>query len=162
MGYTHYWERPSVLPRPEFIAAVADCRRLCAAIGVPLAGADGTGQPTFNDNEICFNGRGEESYEAFVVKRLIVPRPSPEQITNDRASDFCKTNYLPYDLCVQGCLIVLSDHLGQAIFAVDSDGTSGQWNAARDACQRVLGYGGDWGCGKLAPLTPPPTTSAAG
>jgi hypothetical protein len=57
MGYTHYWERPAGLPRPPFAAAVADCRRLCAALAVPLGDAGGVGRPTFNADEICFNGR---------------------------------------------------------------------------------------------------------
>ena len=36
MGYTHYWERPQVLPRPQFVAAGDDCRRMCAALNIPL------------------------------------------------------------------------------------------------------------------------------
>ena len=56
MGYTHYWERPKVLPRPQFVAAVKDCRRLCTALNIPLGDAHGEGQPTFTHAEICFNG----------------------------------------------------------------------------------------------------------
>ena len=78
-----------------------------------------------------------------------------EQAQDGWCRGCCKTSYRPYDLCVQGCLIVLSHHIGEARFRVDSDGTSEQWNEARDACQHVLGYGIDWGEGKLAPISPP-------
>jgi len=206
MGYTHYWERPRILPRPQFVAAVHDCRRLCAAMDIPLGDAHGEGRPTFNNSEICFNGHvdsgklgsfqraeglvwphqrahgvatigetdaiagswgggpavtsrvlgsnGNGSYETFVVER-IDRSPPQEQGAHGGLSDFCKTNYRPYDLCVQGCLIVLSHHLEAARFRVTSDGTSRDWNDARDACQHVLGYGIDWGEDKLTPMAPP-------
>jgi hypothetical protein len=41
MGYTHHWERPRILPRRQFIAAVEDCRRLCAALDIPLGDGHG-------------------------------------------------------------------------------------------------------------------------
>ena len=203
MGYTHYWERPSVLPRPQFIAAVEDCRRLFAALGIPLGGANGEGKPIFTDKEICFNGHvdsgklnsvqqasglvwpqegargvavageanavvgrwssgpaviarvlgpdGDGSYETFQVEQKYLPRYLLDRPVLDWFGDYCKTNYQPYDLCVQGCLIVLSHHLGTKLFRVDSDGMSRDWNDARDACQHVLGYGIDWGEDKLAP-----------
>jgi hypothetical protein len=207
MGYTHYWERPRVLPRRQFIAAVQDCRRLCAALNILLGGADGRGEPNFGDEMICFNGHvdsgrlssgqkaeglvwphenahgvavigeadavvghwsagpavrarvlgpdGDGSYEAFCVPRVVPTRARRDsQSENDGCGDFCKTNYRPYDLCVQGCLIVLSHHLGSGSFRVLSDGTSQGWNDARDACQHILGYGIEWGEDKLAPVPP--------
>ena len=52
---------------------------------------------------------------------------------------------------MQGCLIILSHHLSRQLFRVCSDGGSQDWNAAREACQRVLGYGIDWGEDNFAP-----------
>ena len=202
MGYTHYWERQQVLPRPQFMAAVEDCRCLCKVMNIPLGDAHGEGDPTFTDEEICFNGRidsgrlsavqqvegliwprqeahgvaaigeedavvggwgagpavsarvlgpnGDGSYETFSIQRIHLPRYPQERGTGGWWSNFCKTNYRPYDLCVQGCLIILSHHLRTAMFRVDSDGRSHDWNDARDACQHILGYGIDWGEGKLA------------
>jgi hypothetical protein len=154
MGYTHYWERPCVLPRPQFIAAVEDCRRLCAELNIPLGGADGRGQPIFAASQICFNGHADSGgmFETFQVERVRKPRNPHDQPKKGRWFNFCKTEYRPYDLCVQGCLIVLNHHLGSTKFGVASDGTSEQWNDARAACQRILGYGADWGEGELAPL----------
>lgn len=51
-------------------------------------------------------------------------------------------------------MIVLSHHLGKDCFRIDSDGTSRDWDAARASCQRVVGFGADWGEGKLAVVTP--------
>jgi hypothetical protein len=209
MGYTHYWERPRILPRLQFIAAVQDCRRLCTGLNIPLGGADGRGEPIFSDDKICFNGHvdsgrltsaqkaegliwpgrdahgvavigegdavvghwsagpavsarvlggdGNGSYEAFFVPRIAASRMhNDEQSENQRCGEFCKTNYRPYDLCVQGCLIALSHHLGSTSLRVASDGTSQGWNDARDAAQHILGYGIDWGEDKLAPVPPTP------
>jgi len=208
MGYTHYWERPRILPRPQFIAAVEDCRRLCAALDIPLGDAHGEGRPLFKSTEICFNGHvdsgkltsvqrteglvwpqrdahgvavigeadavvggwhagpavrarvlgpnGDGSYETFCVQRVHREQHPQAQPPQGWLFNFCKTNYRPYDLCVQGCLIVLSHHLGSGNFRVSSDGSSSDWNDPRDACQHVLGYGVDWGEEKLAPVPPQP------
>jgi hypothetical protein len=209
MGYTHYWARPRVLPRLAFTTAVDECRRLCAALAIPLGGAAGEGSPVFSDTAVCFNGHvdsgrltsvqraegllwpgrgahgiaivgetgavvggwsagpavgarvlgpgGDGSYEAFRVERQLPPQSRANPAAGGWCGDFCKTNYRPYDLCVQGCLIVLSHHLTGKFFRVSSDGKSPEWNDARDACQQVLGYGLDWGEGDLAP-TPPQHT----
>jgi hypothetical protein len=206
MGYTHYWERPRILPRPQFVAAVEDCRRLCVALNIPLGDANGENQPTFAANEICFNGHidsgsltsvqkvdgliwprqgarglavigeadavvggwgagpavsarvlgpnGDGSYETFAVECIRRPRHPIEEPENGWWHNFCKTNYRPYDLCVQGCLIVLSHHLRHELFRVASDGASRDWNDARNACHHILGFGIDWGEDKLAPLPP--------
>lgn len=203
MGYTHYWERPGTLPHPRFGEAAEDCRRFCAALDIPLGGENGNGQPTFNAEEICFNGHvdsgkltsiqrmeglvwphqgahgvavvgeadavvgnwnagpavgarvlgpnGDGSYEPFHIERVFHPLYPEQQAMLGWWSSFCKTNYRPYDLCVQGCLIVLHHHFGTRLLRVSSDGASSDWNDARDACQRVMGYGLDWGEGKLAP-----------
>jgi len=154
MGYTHYWERPGELPRRQFAAAAEDCLKLCAALGIPLGGAQGRGQPVFTAELVCFNGANSVSCETFRVPRVQPPRHPLERETCGWRTEFCKTNHLPYDLCVQGCLIVLSHHLSGQSFRVTSDGRSHDWNAAREACQRVLGYGIDWGEDKLAPVPP--------
>ena len=204
MGYTHYWERRRALPRPLFVTAANDCRRLCAALAIPLGGAEGKGRPVFNSSRISFNGHvhsglrsssiqnaegliwparaaqgvalvggasavvgrwyagpsvsgrvlgpaGDGSYEPFVVERIRRPRHAMDSPERGWWSNYCKTNYRPYDLCVQGCLIVLSHHLGNELFSVGSDGESRDWDDARQACQQVLGYGSDWGEEKLAP-----------
>jgi hypothetical protein len=161
MGYTHYWERPGELPRPQFAAAAQNCRTLCAALEIPLVGAEGSGQPVFTAELVCVNGANGASCETFHVPRVQRPRRSFDRQTVSSRTGFCKTNHMPYDLCVQGCLIVLRHHLGGPSFRVSSDGRSQDWNAAREACQRVLGYGIDWGEDKLAPVPPQSANEAS-
>jgi hypothetical protein len=56
-------------------------------------------------------------------------------------------------------LIVLNHHLGSDQFRVSSDGKSGDWDDARNACQQILVYGIDWGDDKLAPVRETPSAS---
>jgi len=56
---------------------------------------------------------------------------------------YCKTEQLPYDLCVQVALIVLKHHLGATI-KITSDGGETDWQRARDSCIENLGYGQDF------------------
>jgi hypothetical protein len=72
---------------------------------------------------------GDGSYESFIVE----PVPS-------RCFDCCKTNYHPYDLAVQCCLVALKEHYGNAV-AIRSDGEPDAWKEPADICQHVLGYG---------------------
>lgn len=153
MGHAHYWERPPTLRRPAFFSAVADCRHVCRHLSIPLGGPDGNGRPQFDLSRVCFNGKEHEGgpsppapaahgpYEPFCVSRI------HEVDTRRRGSSCfgsCKTERRAYDLCVRCCLIVLSHHLGPAVFRVYSDATPEEWDEARAACQRTLGYGGDW------------------
>jgi hypothetical protein len=104
---------------------------------------------------------GDGSYETFLVQQVHSPRFPMEQAVNGWWDWFFKTSYRPYDLCVQGCLMVLSHHLDNTRFRVRSDGTTEKWNQARHACQHVLGYGIDWGEDDLAPVavSPPPAVT---
>lgn len=208
MGYTHYWKRPVELDVETFRAAVADCRKVCEALPIPLGDGDGKGVPMFADDAVIFNGHvdsasfsreggglcwptdsaegvavagtgtqagtwcggptvssrcvdenGDGSYETFAVERKESDPYFAREIHNldgtvdkpehpDKCFTFCKTNFRPYDLCVQCCLIVFKEHFGEA-FIVTSDGTNEQWQEAGDACQHFLGYGlgfqpGEW------------------
>lgn len=192
MGYTHYWYRARSLDPAAFARAVEDCRKVCAALPVPLGNSAGEGEPEFGPDLIGLNGHRESgslmpqvarvngllwptrkaegvagwsttaeptagawcagpnvttrtlpesrdgSYESFIVERQI--EAARGTYAGGLCFDFCKTNFRPYDLCVQCCLIALAEHLGDA-FKVHSDGDSEAWNEARDVCQHVLGYG---------------------
>jgi hypothetical protein len=138
MGYTHYWRRKQEFPKRAFLRAVEDCRKVCQATGVPLAGWDGTGAPAFQAEEICFNGQSATGYETFAVPRKCVPTRPPDE--GGLYFDFCKTANMPYDLAVQCCLLVLQHHFGKQI-VISSDGNEADWQRAVETCQRVLGYG---------------------
>jgi hypothetical protein len=137
MGYTHSWIRPRELDREKFSAAAADCRRVCEASGVALRGIEGAAEPVFADQIVAFDG----GCEWFIVQCICDDR-SPERPCRDKPGmhfGFCKTEHLPYDSCVQACLIVFSHHLGIG-FTVSSDGHDSDWEPARQLCQSSLGY----------------------
>jgi hypothetical protein len=100
---------------------VADWKTETAEAGQWFAG------PKVSTRTIPENGDG--SYESFIIDH----EPS-------RCFDCCKTNYHPYDLAVQCCLIVLKEHFGTLV-AIKSDGEPDEWKEAADVCQHVLGYG---------------------
>ena len=140
MGLTHYWLRFPVLPPTVFARAVEDCRKILPRLGVPLAGAVGTGPAVFSAEALMFNGVGPERCESMVVRQI--ERPHRDRL---RVLSFTKTNRLPYDVCVRVALIILRHHLGQ-FFEVTSDDAN--WEAAGALCQEHLGYGREFRLGK--------------
>ena len=90
----------------------------------------------------CVSSQGDGSYETFQIKRSLNKN---DFINSNEALQFgfCKTNYRPYDLCVQCCLIVFKHYFGEQ-FQVRSDGDMRQWHEAGNDCQAVLGYGLDF------------------
>lgn len=183
MGYSHYWYRAHGPTDPaKWATFVADCRKVCTALAIPLGNSHGEGEPVFTAELVAFNGHvnsgsmmpqaarvdglkwpeskaegvagwstesaeagswfagprvntrtlpdsGDGSYESFIVQ------PTPA-----RCFDCCKTNFHPYDLAVQCCLVALKEHFGQWV-AIRSDGDADAWKEAADVCQHVLGYG---------------------
>lgn len=151
MGYTHSWQRVRKLPARKFAAAAKECQTACADLVVSgrcrLAyESDSLSSPIFNDNEIRFNGKGEEGHETFSVDSIWQVRPwDPDDEKDRRPGDFCKTARKPYDIAVCVCLIILERHFGKK-FSVASDGDDEEesWPAAREWCQRLFGYGADF------------------
>lgn len=59
MGYTHYFYLKPTLDEENFIKVVQDFEKMIPKLehlGVKLAGGDGSGLPTINEDEIIFNG----------------------------------------------------------------------------------------------------------
>jgi len=135
MGRTHYWKRTTELPQASFEAAMHDCKRLLATFTERVAGCDGTGAAFLARDHIAFNGCLGEHGEVFEIARIEFDRRGRNEVAS-----FCKTNGLPYDVAVQGCLIVLKHHLG-AKLRVTSDASDCEWNVARQAVERLLRYG---------------------
>ena len=144
MGYTHYWYRSKTLSPGKFALAVADCEKVCNGLEIPLGDCFGEGAPKFSPRSISFNGRaidseGDGSYEPFRIDQVFADE---HRATNAHGQlfAFTKTNFRPYDLCVQACLIVFDFHFSEDL-VVSSDGDDKAWNEARSACQHFLGYG---------------------
>lgn len=121
MGYTHYFtpKKKTQLNKSydeawdEF---VEDVKTLHKALpeNLVIKGWDGTGDPTFGEEVISFNGDGSKGldHETLYIEK------------GDLEWSFCKTNHKPYDLFVMAVLLAAQYHLG---FVLSSDGTYEDW-----------------------------------
>lgn len=151
MGYTHYWRREKNLKdvpngAEKFKKAVNllnKCIEKIPAeldstdydwktgettpIKVPfkLAGGNGTGEPVFTDEKVCFNGIDDgENHYAHETCYIALD-------DMDYEFDFCKTARKPYDVAV--CLTLLCfKHFFGYDFSYSSDGNNGDegWSLA--------------------------------
>ena len=144
MGWTHYWQREIILPTDQFSDVTHDFQLLLASLDIKLAGADGIGEPILSEREIIFNGLLGQNCEPFIIKYFEPSRRSP-----DRNFSYCKTEKLPYDICVQLVLIIMKQHFGDEI-AISSDGSEDDWKQAKELCQKKLKYGIEFKLEKIA------------
>lgn len=92
------------------------------------------GRPLVDIDTVRFNGEGDMGHETFFVERI--PHDYEGKRTT-RANKFCKTARKPYDLAVQGCLLVFRHYLGKA-FDLRSDGDNEEWQVAVEWVESVL------------------------
>lgn len=154
MGYTHYWEfKNNTAPKnieggKEKFRHAVELFKECLnelngktlypnwgndaytrEVAMVLAGGNGKGQPTINDELVLFNGEDKDnnSHESFYISL-------------DEAGqwDFCKTARKPYDTAV--CLALLSF---KAAFGDDfgftSNGGEKEWAYAKSIFEKVKG-----------------------
>ena len=138
MGLTHYWKRKPGFTPGSFAVAAAGCRLVLGRMNIALASPDGTGDAVIDNNAIRFNGVAPSACEPFDVSQLQVGR-----VHDGMIGCFCKTDRLPYDLCVKLSLIILQHHLDSDIH-VASDEDNDAWISARSICAEHLGYGEDF------------------
>jgi hypothetical protein len=135
MGWTHYWQREITLPTDKFEVVLHDFQVVLANLDIKLSGADGLGDPVLSEREIIFNGIAGQNCEPFIIKSFEPSRRSPAGTFS-----YCKTEKMPYDICVQLILIILKQHFGDGI-VISSDGSEDDWKQAKDLCQKILQYG---------------------
>lgn len=156
MGYSHFWERPKELDLTQFINFSNDVRKIFeVSIENRITLADGQGKttkPVSDDNVVCFNGLGSNSYETFFLPRVFEPMKWMKPSESGLYFHFCKTNRKPYDLTVMAVLIAFKHHFKEAI--VTSDGEIESWTPAKILCQQSLGYGLDFELDKDITLDP--------
>jgi hypothetical protein len=114
MGYTHYWSRKewddTTAGYPLLCQAATDIFDYATKQGIALAGAHGepNTQREINVEHILFNGVGKDSHETFYWPRK-AERPEwqrhyPALSASATITEFCKTNYKPYDVVVLAML----------------------------------------------------------
>jgi len=135
MGYTHYWKKKTshTDDKENFKKVLADAKKLlkhlpasCKSAGecypedpIELFGGCGTGEATFTEEEIRFNGDESKGldHETF----LVTP--------NEVGFEFCKTARKPYDLMACAVLISMKKHMDG--FEYSSDGDKEDWEPAK-------------------------------
>ena len=125
MGYTHYWNQSRDFSREEWKQIREDFEALLKDVqhvqGIPLA--NGMGElgtaPEITDENIWFNGAGDDSHETFCLNRK---RPPREPWQRRQGGDFCKTDRKPYDLVVTAALCYLATVPDPVSHSVNSDG----------------------------------------
>lgn len=87
MGYTNYIKPNRDFTDAEWTQIKSEAQEIFERSKVPLAGPEGTPgtKPIINNDEISFNGVGDDSYETASISKKLVP------------FQFCKTNERPYD-----------------------------------------------------------------
>lgn len=112
MGYTRYYRIEGKIDPIKFKDYSKDCKMVCEEItkqtGHGIAGWDGEGEPSFEDEGISFNGVGDLSHETFGL--------SPQTT----GFNFTKTQRKPYDKHVLACLILAKEYFGDSIIKVSS------------------------------------------
>lgn len=141
MSYCHYWGTPAELGAKQFELFSAECKQLRAGLGFPFLGlfggvkigdANGRGQPIFQNDIVCFNGK--PYHESFLVRRVFQHQ---EREVSDYGLywNFVNTNRKPYDTLVVASLLSLHYHFDEA--ALYSDGGESDWSLGIDLYEKV-------------------------
>jgi hypothetical protein len=153
MGYTNYYRTPAVMDKEKFKTLAEE---LLVATGflpgnkssasltscdgyVSLFGGNGTGEPIFNEDLICFNGDASKGYnhETFYIER-VKDNPRVDEIDeNGLVFDFCKTARKPYDLMAQISMLRLKHHFPEC--KISSDGDAKDWKNGKDLYKKIFG-----------------------
>lgn len=134
MGYTHYFDLNGEITKE----AIEDVKKVMTKRkGLIQLDRLDKSNPIVSENQITFNGIGEEGNEQLKIE--------------SNQSDFCKTERKAYDVVVCEVLLLLKHHL-QDRFDFGSDGFSvsrddydnetfdGTWNEALANIKKEFGY----------------------
>lgn len=126
MGYTRYVQPNRAFTADEWTALCGTVLRFGRLAKVKLAGWDGKGRPTMDDEAISFNGSEADGddMETFRLYR------------DDDARSFCKTGRRPYDVVVSAVLIA-SQRIAPGALTIDVDGGPEDWTAGSALCDRL-------------------------
>jgi len=131
MGYTHYWRQLRDFTEMEW-QELTRLTKLITADGV-LDQTLSTVEFNIDNEQICFNGIGDNGHETFIItKKKRAKEDYEEQEAYDKkgAFDFCKTAHKPYDKYVVAVLCAVyrvQIERGQDIMNISSDGNTADW-----------------------------------
>jgi hypothetical protein len=152
MGFTHYWYRKELeFDNEKWKLLIADIKKVLADLPphfegdgnltrdnmpISILGGGGTGEPIFDDNEICFNGKEDLSHETFRIERKWKFVEADDSDKNDwkregKLFDFCKTARKPYSFLAEIVLMLAKFHFQDKIL-ISSDGDDTDWKFSRE------------------------------
>lgn len=149
MGYTHYWrftKNPKDIENGDkkFKKAVELLKKCLAKVpaelDVPyygkntfkLAGGDGTGEPVFTDEVVCFNGFDGDEDLSHETCYIALDNPDGFDF------DFCKTAEKPYDVAVCLTLLCFKKAFGDDFnWSSDGNGSEFGWKLANSIIDSI-------------------------
>ena len=139
MGYTHYWRQLRDFTDTEW-QELTRLAKLITADGQGIlanAFSDKNSKPTIDNEEISFNGIGDDGHETFCItrkKRDLYDYEKQDSIQDAYMHDksgggvfnFCKTAHKPYDKYVVAVLCAIY-RVQRDIMNISSDGNTADW-----------------------------------
>jgi len=131
MGYTHYWRQLRDFNETEWQELTRLAKLITADGSSILANgiSDKNSRPTIDNEQICFNGIGNDGHETFRITKKKRPKADyEEQEAYDRqgAFEFCKTAQKPYDRYVVAVLCAIY-RVQRDVMNISSDGNTADW-----------------------------------
>ena len=132
MGYTHYWRQLRDFTDTEWQELMRLTKLITASSGRDII----LSEFNINNEEIRFNGYGEEGHETFLItKKKRAKADYEEQHAYDKkgAFNFCKTAHKPYDkyvvavLCALHNMKIKLDEEKPPVLYIRSDGNTKDW-----------------------------------
>ena len=173
MGYTQYFSKKELThPQDKWNAFLKDVKKVANTFNLCLPQSidfikdgkgmvgnreslirigDGMGegnQPEFTENEICFNGVGDESHETLHIERdssyILKCESKMDAFDKERWEEygstlgFTKTAHKPYDLLVTATLALYKYHFGDKV-SISGDGGKEGYYEGLALVNEVLG-----------------------
>ena len=131
MGYTHYFSNTKTIPLVQWNKLTKDVNKLMKHSNKNKVVAreydDTNTPPVINENQISFNGIGDDGHETFFIKR------------KGGNNEFCKTARKPYDLIACVTLILYSNHVKGTEISSDGDLDDIEWQSAVSLANDLFG-----------------------
>jgi hypothetical protein len=151
MGYSNYYYSPIKMDKDKFKTLSEELQTAAGFLPgntssassqgeyAVLCGGDGTGEPEFTEDAICFNGDASKGldHETFVIERDNNQRAGTHGSRDGLVFDFCKTARKPYDLMVQISMLRLKHHFPES--KISSDGDAPDWKNGKALYKKIFG-----------------------
>ena len=106
MGYTHYFQQIEELPKDKWNSFIKEVKTTLDNGQTTIKfDYNSNKPPQIDEEEVRFNGIGNNGHETFYLSRVQFPRYN--RIDKTKYFNFCKTARKPYDKYVVKVLILM-------------------------------------------------------